>query len=95
MMASRKRSSMGKLAHVASRKTDKALEERELEVLLETNVDWDMLRPQVTDTATFDKLRKVVEESTSKNERIARLRKSIEGIGKEGINLAKSIVSMT
>ena len=68
-MASRKRSSMGKIADEAACKTDKALEERELEVLLDTSVDWDMLRPKVTDTATFDKLRKVVEESASKSTR--------------------------
>lgn len=93
-MNPRNRSSMKNRSDRAKVKTDKALETRELQLLRQTSITWDELRPQVTDKETFDKLRAAVEESTKKNENIAQLKSRLSSIGKEGLKVARRVISL-
>ena len=93
-MNPRKRSSMQRLSDRAKIKTDKALEDSELELLRQTSIPWSELRPQVTDKETFDKLRAAVEESTKNNEKIDQIKKRLSSLGKEGLRVARRVIDL-
>ena len=93
-MAAKKRSSMSGLNQQAVDQTNQQLSNREVEVLSDTSLDWTKLKPQTADTALYGRLIKEVKESTEKNENLAQLRSRLESLGKEGLALAKEIISM-
>jgi hypothetical protein len=93
-MAIRRRGRMSKLGEQAYKKTEQELADEEVELLLETSIDWEALRPKVTNAALYDQLISVVNEATQQNENIAQLRDRLKQLGKEGLALAKKVVKM-
>ncbi|MEQ9221172.1 MAG: hypothetical protein RLO17_24165 [Cyclobacteriaceae bacterium] len=93
-MVAKKRSSMGSLNQQAVDQTNQQLSAKEIEVLTRTSLDWTKLKPKTADTALYDQLIKEVKESTEKNENLAQLRSRLESLGKEGLSLAKEVISL-
>lgn len=87
-----RRGRMGDLGDDARAQTDRELEDREAALLLETTVDWDALRPQVTDLETYEKLIAVVQEATRNNESIAHLKSRLQELGKQGLAVTREVL---
>ena len=83
-----------RIADEAADAVDKVLADKELDVLSGTTVDWDTLRPQVTDKETFDKLIAAVNASTKSNESKAQLKSRLQALGTEGLAVAKRVASL-
>lgn len=93
-MVAKKRSGMSGLNQQAVDETNKQLSDREMKVLSDTSLDWEKFKPQTGDTALYDRLIKEVKEATEQNENLAQLRSRVESLGKEGLSLARKIISM-
>ena len=93
-MARRKPGRMAILGDQVFKETDKELTDEEAELLLRTSIDWDALRPKVTDSAVYDQLIAVVNEATQRNESIAQLNDRLKQLGKEGVGLAKKVIGL-
>lgn len=93
-MVAKKRSSMSKITGKTVEQTNQQLSDREMEVLTRTSLDWTKLKPSTADPALYDRLINEVKESTEKNENLAQLRSRLESLGKEGLSLAKEVISM-
>ncbi len=89
-----KSSGMSKLRKKAVEKTNQKFAEKELELLLSTKVDLRSLRPQVSDSETFNKLIDAVEKSNAKNENIGELKNRIENLGELGLKVANELISI-
>jgi len=76
----------------ASKETDEFLDEDLKALKKATSVDLEALRPKVTDTEAYDKLIKVVEEATQKNESLAQLKANIQALGSEVVNVGKEVI---
>lgn len=77
----------------ASKETDEFLED-DLKVLKNAaHIDLKALRPKVADTKAYDKLIKVVEEATQRNESLAQLKASIESLGSEVLSVGKEVIN--
>jgi hypothetical protein len=84
----------GRMAGIGNRTIDKTnfqLSDVELDVISSTSIDWDSLKPQITDKDSYEKLIKAVNEATQNNEDIALLKDRLEGLGKGVIDVAKKI----
>ena len=88
----RKPGPMGKKGNETLKRTDRELADEALKVLLITDIDWEKLRPQISDQAVYDKLIIAVEEATGKNRDIALLKTRLQALGKEGWTLAKKVI---
>lgn len=80
---------MGKLADEVAREVDEKLAGEESALVQRTTADLEKLRPQISDSVSFDKLVAAVEESTQRNESAAQLKQRIENLGKAVVRVAK------
>jgi N-acetylglucosamine kinase-like BadF-type ATPase len=85
---------MAKLGEQAYKETEQELANEEVELLLVTSIEWEALRPQVTNDAIYDQLIAVVNEATQRNESIAQLSKRLQQLGEEGQALAKKVIRL-
>jgi hypothetical protein len=85
---------MGKLSRKTRARVDEELKEQELTVLMDTTVDLESLRPQISDVESFNKLIEAVQASTGKNESIAQLKDRIATLGKGVIEVAKEVAKL-
>jgi len=93
-MARRKPGRMSNLGEKAFKKTEQELADEEVKLLLETSIDWESLRPKVTNAADYDQLINIVNESTQRNESIAQLSNRLKQLGEESLVLAKKVVKL-
>ena len=75
-------------------KTDIELTDEEMKVLLNTTINWDDLRPKISDQELYDKLIEAVKHTTASNENLAQLKNRLQTLGKEGWSLAKKIIDL-
>lgn len=75
---------MGDLSEITAKKTDDLLKEKESALLKLTTEDLNSLKPEISDSASFEKLILAVQVSTQKNEDTAALEKRIGDLG-EGV----------
>ena len=59
-----------------------------------TRIDLDRLKPKVADSATYNQLLAVVEDSTRKNESLAQLKTRVETLGKEAVSIVKTVTTL-
>ncbi len=59
-----------------------------------TSVDHDALRPQVSDSATYDALIKEVAEATRRNESLAQIAERIGRLSNAAVDLAKQVSAL-
>ena len=85
---------MAKLGKKAYEDTEQELANQEVELLLVTSIDWETLRPQVTNDAVYNQLISEVNEATQRNESIAQLSKRLQQLGQEGQALAKKVIKL-
>ncbi len=85
---------MGNLSRKTRARVDEELKERELIVLIDTKVDLEALRPQISDAESFNKLIEAVQASTEKNESIAQLKDRITALGKGVMEVAKEVAKL-
>jgi hypothetical protein len=85
---------MGDLAKKTKDKVDQMLKDREASVLMDTTVDLESLRPNISDGASFDKLMAAVNQATRQNEDIARFKQRIVEMGSEVVKVAKEVIGM-
>lgn len=90
----RKPGRMGGMGEKTVARTNEELADSELTLLQNYNVDWDALRPEIHDKETYDKLIKVVQESTQNNENLAEFKNRMIALGKEGWNVAKKVIEL-
>ena len=90
-MPKRKRSSMGKRAHETAEEVNKILADQEMELLLNTGIPWETLKPQISDQESYEKLIAEVHEATRKNENIAQLKTRLETLGGNVMRVAKKV----
>lgn len=84
----------GELGDQAADEVDAELTDVETRVLHRTAANIDALRPRVSDKAAFDKLVKVVNQSTQQNENVAALGERLREIGGEVAKVAKEVVKL-
>jgi len=85
---------MGKLSKQTRKIVDEELKDRELDLLKRTDIDWESIRPQVSDEESFNKLIEVVNAATANNESIAMLKERIISFGKGVIDVAKEVLKL-
>lgn len=85
---------MGKRAAQTAKETDEALAEREARLIHDTSADLERLRPQISDTASFDQLIAAVKLSTASNESIAALQQRVTNLGKGVLGVAKQVAKI-
>ena len=85
---------MDELGDEVARETDEALKEEELKLLLSTRIDWERLRPQIGDQATYDALKAAVQAATVRHEGIAQLKSRLQTLGKNGFALARKVLAL-
>jgi len=90
----RKPGRMANLGNKTFDRTDDELSDDEALLLLNTNINWEELRPEVTDHEVYDKLINIVQEATQKNENLAQLKDRLKTLGKEGFAVAKKIIKL-
>ena len=83
---------MGELADQTEMKVNQMLSDRELQILKNTGVNWNKLRPQISDEESFNKLIDAVQVATQKNESIAELKNRIFNLGESVIKVAKEVL---
>lgn len=91
LMAKDQTGGMGKLSKKTKEKVDEILKEDELSLLLDTQIDLDSLRPQVSDQESFNKLIEAVQTATNQNESIAQLRERVVGLGEGVVKIGKEV----
>lgn len=90
----RKPGRMANLGNKSVERTNVELSDEEANILLTTKIDWEELRPKVSNQEVYDKLIAAVEEATQKNENLAQLKTRFETLGKEGFAMVKTIVDL-
>ena len=85
---------MAKLGEQVYKETDQELADEEIEMLLTTSIEWETLRPQVTNDAIYTQLISEVNTATQRNESVAQLSKRLQQLGQEGQALAKKVVQL-
>ncbi len=78
----------------AAARTNAELAEQELQVLLQTTIDWEEIRPEITDQETYDALIAAVQAATAQNENIAQLKDRLAALGSGGAALVKKVISL-
>lgn len=84
---------MRDIGNRAAQAANEALADRELELLKESEIDFEALRPKTTDPEVYDSLVKAVKESREANENIAQLGARIKTLGSAAIQLAKKVTT--
>ena len=75
-------------------RVNEELEDTELEVLRNSTIDWDALRPDVADSETYNKLIAEVNAATAANESLAALKARLVKLGAAGVAVAKKVISL-
>ena len=83
---------MGDLADQTAMKVNQMLADRELQLLKNTGIDLNKLRPQISDEESFNKLIDAVQAATQRNESIAQLKSRIFTLGEDVIKVAKEVL---
>ena len=82
---------MGGMADRAADKTNEELKNEELQMLLDTRVNFEDLRPQVSDQAAYDELIAAVDEATRTNNDLALLKSRLKTAGKASVEIFNKI----
>ena len=69
------------------KKIDRRLAEVEQQLLADTTLDWEEIRPHVSDQAEYDRLIEIVDAATERNESIGQLIDRLKALGVEGAKL--------
>jgi hypothetical protein len=85
---------MGDLGRESADRTDAQLAQREAELIMETRVDLESLRPRVSDPQALELLIQAVNESTERNEDIAQFKERINSLGKAVVRVAGEVKSL-
>jgi biopolymer transport protein ExbD len=85
---------MDDIAKKSAEKADSALANREKELLSETSIDWEAMKPAIGSQADYDQLISVVAEATEHNENVGAALDRLKTLGSEGIALAKKVKSL-
>lgn len=93
-MPPKRRSSMRGLSNETKKQVDRMLSDEEAELLSRTTIDFESLRPQVSDTETYDKLIAVVKDATDRNLAVTQLKERLQQLGKKGIAVAKQVAAL-
>ena len=93
-MPTRKPGRMKDLGDETVNETDAELADEEAALLLRTDVDWERLRPKISDQPTYDRLIAAVQEATRRNESMAQLRNRLKDLGTAGMSLAKKVAGL-
>ena len=72
-------------------KIDQRFAEIENQLLADTTLDWEKLRPQLNSSVEYDRLIAIVEECTKKNESIGQLANRLRSLGTEGAKLLERV----
>ncbi len=70
---------------------DAQLAEIESDLLADTTLDWEAIRPRLADQAEYDRLMAVVNESTQRNESIGQLVSRLKTLGAGGADLLAKV----
>lgn len=90
----RKPGRMAGLGDEAFQQTNNELSKVEANLLLQTAVDWEALRPQVNDAELYEKLIAAVTEATQRNESVSQFNSRLQQLGTEGFSLAQKVVKL-
>ena len=90
----RKPGRMADLGNKTFDRTNAELSDEEAKILLETNIDWEALRPKISDQEIYNRLIHEVQAATQKNENLAQLKDRLSTLGKEGLSVAKKIAQL-
>ena len=82
---------MRDLAEAARERVDAQLAEIENNLLADTTLDWQSIRPELTDQAEYDRLMAIVNESTQRNESIGQLVDRVKALGAGGADLLAKV----
>ncbi len=93
-MTKRRPGRMAKLGNKVFKKTEGDLADEELELLAETSIDWEELRPKVGDSDIYDQLISEVQEATRNNESLSQLKNRLQKLGEGGMKLAGKIIEI-
>ncbi|MBI5057183.1 MAG: hypothetical protein HZB61_11285 [Nitrospirae bacterium] len=89
-----KKAELKKKSQESKQKTDALLSEEIQALQQAASSDLQRLRPKVTDTETYDKLIKAVNEASAKNESLAELKNRIEKLGAVAVKVGKEVVML-
>lgn len=93
-MGRRRRGRMGSLGDEIFDETNKELADREAELLLESDIDWGDIRPQIDGGEVYEQLIMEVQEATRNNEDLAQLKERIESMGKEAVQMVRKVIDI-
>lgn len=86
-----KKGGMGGLGKEATDKTNAELQDEEAQLLLDTHVNLEDLRPKVSDQEAYDALIAAVDEATRHNKDLGLLKSRVKEIGEAGIKVFNKI----
>ena len=84
---------MRNLAARTAKKVDEHFAEREKQLLADTTFNWEEIRPELSDSAEYDRLMEEVAAATKRNESIGQLVARLKTLGESGIALANKVKS--
>jgi hypothetical protein len=79
------------LAGESADEANRKLADREKQLLVDTGISWDDMKPKIGSEEDYQKLMKVVGEATAKNESLGAFFERLEKLGTEGYALAKKV----
>jgi hypothetical protein len=74
--------------------TNQNLADDEFQLLLNTSIDWEQLRPKINDAVLYDELIRIVNDATRRNENLSQLKEKINSLGQQGVILTKQIMTL-
>ncbi len=83
--------SMRDRARDSARRTNERLAAREAELLAETTIDWEAMRPEIGSEEDYQRLMAAVSEATAHNETVGAVFDRLKALGANGIALAKKV----
>ncbi|MBI4848711.1 MAG: hypothetical protein HY808_09085 [Nitrospirae bacterium] len=89
-----KKAELKKRSQESKQKTDALLSEEIQALQQAASSDLQRLRPKVSDSETYEKLIKAVNEASAKNEGIAELKNRIEKLGEVAVKVGKEVVTL-
>ena len=82
---------MDSIAKKSADVTDGILANREKELLSETSIDWEAMKPTIGSKADYEQLISVVAKATEHNESVGAVLDRLKKLGTDGIALAKKV----
>ncbi len=74
-----------------NRKNSKILTDNEMDFLLNTSIAWEIIRPQLSDKESLEKLISEVHMAIKNDENIAQLKSRLENLGGKVMSAAKKV----